>query len=102
MSLFSLCSRSPYLSNVLSARSVMRHGSGAEWSVVGAGGGCGRVGGSSCYWGGIVAGQWAAGPGRHPQHPHRPAAALGAAAAVCRLPGVSGNTYTHTYTHEQC
>lgn len=76
----------------------MRHGSGAEWSVVGAGGGCGRVGGGSCYWGGIVAGQRAAGPGRHPQHPHRPAAALSAAAALCRLPGVSGTTHTYAYT----
>lgn len=62
----------------------MRHGSGAaEWSVVGAGGGCRRVGGSSCYGGGVVAGQRAAGPGRHPQRPHRPAAGLYADAAVC-------------------
>lgn len=73
---------SRYLSDVLSSHSVMRHGSGAEWSVVGAGGGCRRVRGGSCYWGGVVAGEWAAGPGRHPQHPHCPAAGLRAAAAV--------------------
>ena len=74
--------RSRYLSDVLSPHSVMRHGSGAEWSVVGAGGGCRRVRGGSCYRGGVVAGKRAAGPGRHPQRPRRAAAGLCAAAAV--------------------
>lgn len=89
------CFPSRYLSDVLSR--VMHHGSGAEWSVVGAGGWCCRVGCGSCYRSGVMAGQWAAGCGRYPQHPHCPAAGLYAAAAVCQLSGVSIMSYTCTH-----
>lgn len=61
----------------------MRHGSGAEWRVVGAGGGRGglRSGGGG-YWSGVVAGQRPTGPGRRPQRTHCTAAGVRAAVAV--------------------
>lgn len=81
--MFFLCFPSWYQSDVLFPHSVMCHGSSAEWSVVGAGGRRRRVGDGSFYWCGVVAGERAADLDRHPQHPHRFAAGVGAAAALC-------------------
>lgn len=61
----------------------MRHGSSAEWSVVGARGRYRGVGSGGSYGGGVVARQWAADPGPDSERPHCPAAGLCAAAAVC-------------------
>lgn len=85
-----------YLSDVLPC--VMRHGSGVEWSVVGAGGGRRRLGSGGGHRCGVVARHWASGPGRGPQCPHRAAAGVRAAAAVCQLSGV-GATHAHTHIH---
>ncbi|XP_061912575.1 phosphoprotein associated with glycosphingolipid-enriched microdomains 1 isoform X2 [Entelurus aequoreus] len=73
----------------------MRHGSSADWSVVGAGGGRGRVrvsGGSrGGRGGGRHAGRWAAGPGGYPEHPRHPATGVRHAAAVHQLSWVRHN-----------
>lgn len=81
-------------SNALSC--VMHHGSAAEWSVVGARGGCGQLGGGSCNWSGVMVGKWAAGSGYRAQRPHCPAAGLCAVAALRQLSGVGIISYTHT------
>lgn len=78
----------------------MRHGSGAEWRVVGAGGGRGGIrGGGGGHRSGVVAGQRPTGPRRRPQRTHGAAAGVRAAAAVRQLPGVSARTHTHALTH---